>query len=396
MDGQSLRYNKQIRKQRTVFFLCIQILVFPAFVGLPILHHYILLPILFVVIFIAMNASNYIWLKRAYPEVPLTFIQKLLFLYLNTIIVFGFICCFPAVFLLTLFWLFHSIFNWQIEFTYFIELIYGLFILSLFISFYAVIIRPRRINISQVNLQQSSLASNTAIKILHLSDLHVGNIMSFDYLSRVVDKANAQQADIIMLTGDMLTNGDAFIDPLLDLLAALKAKAGVFCVLGNHDYYCSDVNQLVSRIKGIGVEVLRNSNTRISVNNTEIIISGIEGIVDNRKKQRQALIATQSKQTLGRGQLNILLAHDPLVFESGLTSAYDLVLSGHTHGGQIGLPFKYRDQNLAKLKYCYHSGLYRKKMTYLHVSAGVGCDSIPLRFGVPPEMTVITVTNNIS
>ena len=246
-------------------------------------------------------------------------------------------------------------------------------------------------------------------KIVHISDLHLSSFAdSPDFLQRIIDSINAQQPDLICFTGDFVSFGVEEAIPFTHILRQLHAKDGITSVLGNHDFALyhhgltdaekeEKVNQLTAYQRDtLGWQLLRNQSYFILCDSAYLQIIG----VDNTSCKGQGF------QTISRGDLmkamtlpnsliassplKILLSHDPSHWRGEVIPKTDipLTLSGHTHAGQVRL-FGY---SLSSLMFTESEGWYHMDNQSLHINTGLGC-TLPVRIGVPPEITVITLQN---
>ena len=246
-------------------------------------------------------------------------------------------------------------------------------------------------------------------KIVHISDLHLSSFAdSHAFLKRIIDTINAQQPDLICFTGDFVGFGVEEAIPFTHILRQLHAKDGIMSVLGNHDFALyhhgltdaekeDKVNQLTTYQRDtLGWQLLRNQSYLIQRDSAYLQIIG----VDNTSCKGQGF------QTISRGDLmkamtlpnsliassplKILLSHDPSHWRGEVVPTTDipLTLSGHTHAGQVRL-FGY---SLSSLMFTESEGWYHMDNQSLHINTGLGC-TLPVRIGVPPEITVITLQN---
>ena len=246
-------------------------------------------------------------------------------------------------------------------------------------------------------------------KIVHISDLHLSSFAdSPEFLQRIIDTINAQQPDLICFTGDFVGFGVEEAIPFTNILRQLHAKDGIMSVLGNHDFALyhhgltdaekeDKVNQLTTYQRDtLGWQLLRNQSYFIQRDSAYLQIIG----VNNTSCQGQGF------QTISRGDLmkairqlgdevkgenmQILLSHDPSHWRGEVIPKTDipLTLSGHTHAGQVRL-FGYP---LSSLMFTESEGWYHMDNQSLHINTGLGC-TLPVRIGVPPEITVITLQN---
>jgi predicted MPP superfamily phosphohydrolase len=219
--------------------------------------------------------------------------------------------------------------------------------------------------------------------IVHLSDLHIGALTPRWWGQRWIDTANAIDADLAVVTGDMVTSGVAFHEDIADLVGSLRGKDGVFVSMGNHDYF-GEGDPLVGHLVSRGARVLRNEGVTIDRGATaRFHLAAIDDTWTKRANLDRAL------EGRVEGMPTVLLAHDPDRFPQAAKRGVDLVLSGHTHGGQIAVPFFARHVNASKLAHHFHLGLYREGDAFLYVHPGLGTTGPPIRLGVAPAVVVL-------
>lgn len=243
-------------------------------------------------------------------------------------------------------------------------------------------VRVKRLSITLKRLPQSL----DGLRIVQITDLHIGSLIYGNWLQQVVDKVNALKPDLIVITGDLV---DGSVEELRDdvaALAELRARYGTYFITGNHEYY-SGVEEWCAHIASLGIRVLRNE--RVS------IVAGLAGesfdlagVDDWVSYHFQAEGPNLAKALAGRdpNKALILLAHQPVAVHEAAAHGVDLQLSGHTHGGQIW-PFNY----LVYLQQPYTKGLYRysNTETQVYVSSGTGFWGPPMRLGTSAEITHI-------
>jgi predicted MPP superfamily phosphohydrolase len=215
------------------------------------------------------------------------------------------------------------------------------------------------------------------LRIAHLSDIHYGLFLSRESLLRVLDLTLAQDPDLICITGDFVTQSPVFIDPMADMLAGLRAPLGVYAVLGNHDFRAG-ADLLTRSLRRRGIKVLRNQRRLLRHRGQAIRIAGVD---DSRQHPDVAAACGSTER-----HFTMLLAHNPMELNAAAACGVDLVLSGHTHGGQIRLGFA------APLYERYlPAGLLSLDRTRMYVSRGLGKVIVPMRVGAPPELAFLTL-----
>jgi hypothetical protein len=225
-------------------------------------------------------------------------------------------------------------------------------------------------------------------RIAHLSDLHIGALTPPWWAKRWIERANAQKPDATVITGDFVTSGVRFHEAIADVVGGLEAKDGVFCSMGNHDYF--DGEGLVALIRGKGLKMLRNEGLTLSRGSAKLYLAAIDDTWTRRADIDKAL-AARPKDEAGRRLPTVMLSHDPDRFPEIVERGVDLVLSGHTHGGQIAWPFLGRWINASKLAHRFHIGLYRDGEASLYVHPGLGTTGPPIRLGVAPAVVMLTL-----
>ncbi len=237
-------------------------------------------------------------------------------------------------------------------------------------------------------------AELSGFKICHITDLHAGSFPNGNLMMRAVEIINAQEPDIVVITGDFVNFDPNEFRIIKSGLSKLQSRYGTYACLGNHDHYMTEQehNQLISSIKESGIKLLINENVTINKNGQDIQIAGIDDL---------SFKNTFGDFDLALANLNpnlptIMLAHDPTVWGNHILRKrnIDLTLSGHTHGGQMQFNYLFGTFAPAKMIYKYWLGLYSEEQKYLYVNAGLGTTGPPIRIGVPPEITCITLLSN--
>jgi uncharacterized protein len=242
----------------------------------------------------------------------------------------------------------------------------------------------RRLRVRTLELPISGLdPALDGLRVAHLSDLHIGGFHSVAEGRRWVERANALEADIVAVTGDLVTSGTHWYEDAAEVIGELRGRRGVFVSLGNHDQW--DAPKLVNALERTGARVLRNAWELVGPAEAAIVVAGL----DDRYTKRDDMKLTLEGRPPGVPTL--LLAHYPESFAAAASYDVSLVLSGHTHGGQIGLPFFAERLHLAMFTRHGSRGFYRRGTSTLFVSAGLGTTGPPLRLGIPPEIALFVL-----
>lgn len=253
--------------------------------------------------------------------------------------------------------------------------------LALSISIYAVYEAVRVPDIKKVEFQTEKLKRN--LNIVQLSDLHINRSASLNHLKGVVDKTNQLKPDIIVLTGDVVDDKIELLDKYMGVLQELKAPYGIYFSVGNHEYY-NGLYKIVKKLNSMGIKILFNRG--VSVPELNLFISGIPDTQSAAANDYFAVHFEKAARGSNSKQYRILLSHSPEMAEYVTPVAFDLQLSGHTHGGQI-FPFHFLAQKANK----YLAGSYRVNDVDLYVSRGAGYWGPPLRLLAPAEITNIII-----
>jgi hypothetical protein len=257
------------------------------------------------------------------------------------------------------------------------------YLCALALSFYGVVVRRRWVRVRTLEISVPGLgAAFDGYRIAQLSDLHIGGLGPRRHAERWVARANALDVDLVALTGDYVTSGTAFHHDIASALTGLRARDGVVAVMGNHDYF-GDGEPMMSLLRAGGVTVLCNEQRTISRGDDRLMIVGVDDTYTRRADITRALAEHED------GLPVVALAHDPQLFRALARRGVALVLSGHTHWGQLALPFAAERVNVSRLSYRYHAGLYTSGASTLYVHPGLGTTGPPVRLGAAPEITVL-------
>jgi predicted MPP superfamily phosphohydrolase len=219
-------------------------------------------------------------------------------------------------------------------------------------------------------------------RITQLTDIHHSRILGISEVRRVVSLAQQTKPDMFVLTGDYSTSYRRYIEPCADALATLSAPEGVWAVLGNHDHY-TDAELTTRALERNHIAVLNNAHTTLHRGSDSLQLSGIDDWTWNATDWDRAFSGLNAKTP------TILLSHQPTVLDLEQTNKVSLIISGHTHGGQLKFPFLGAPASRFTNDLKYARGLFRRGETQLYVSSGTGVIGLPLRFGVRPEIAVL-------
>jgi len=244
-------------------------------------------------------------------------------------------------------------------------------------SVYGIGYERHQIEVTEASLPVRGLPpSCDGLRIALLTDIHHSALVPAEDVARAVALANAHKPDLVILGGDYVTAGDrAFVEPVAELLAPLDAPLGVFAILGNHD----DDRDMPAALMRRHMTVLKDQRTRIEVRGAGLELAGIRFWTREQTKIARILKGAQDPV--------VLLAHDPRRLVEAAALDIPVVLSGHTHGGQIVIPGL---GALAARKYPVAAGTGSEKNTAIFVSRGIGTVYLPIRINCPPEVAIVT------
>lgn len=229
---------------------------------------------------------------------------------------------------------------------------------------------------------KASHPSLNGFKIAQISDLHIGPTIKSSYVKKVVKRTNELNADLIVITGDLVDYHFDAIKVHLQYLQDLKAVHGVYYVTGNHEYYWG-VQALLPELERLGIKVLSNSNVVVDTNGAKILVAGLPDPTAGQLSKSLRPNLEQAMNSSIETDLKILLAHRPDPYLLAEKIGVDIQFSGHTHAGQF-FPFSL----LIPFAHKYYKGLNQYKKLWLYVNPGTGYWGPANRFGVTSEITL--------
>src|SRR5918994_4091822 len=200
-------------------------------------------------------------------------------------------------------------------------------------------------------------------RIVHLSDIHHSPFTSKEQIERAVDTANRLKPDIVALTGDYISHDRQYAVPCAELLGRLRARYGVYAVLGNHDHW-TDASLITDLFRAEGITVLVNQGMRFELNGEAFWLAGVDDAMVGLEDLSLALAGSRDDE------MKLVLAHNPIILRRAAREGVDLVLSGHTHGGQVNLRGERSSAERPRRRLL--KGLARQDDTQIYVTRGVG------------------------
>lgn len=245
------------------------------------------------------------------------------------------------------------------------------------------------------------------LKVVHISDLHIGSFYdNYKEVEKGIDLVNSLKPDIIFFTGDLINNYAWELDGWKNILKKLKAKEGIYSILGNHDYgdYVKwdstikkekNLAELEYRQKMLGFKLLKNESIRLEKRGQFIDLIGVENW-GTKSFVNYGNLSEALKKT-SKDSFKILLSHDPSHWEEQVMNKtdIDITFSGHTHGMQMGVEIPGIKWSPAKYLYTYWAGLYKVNNQFLYVNRGFGYTLFPGRVGIHPEITLVNFRKKV-
>jgi predicted MPP superfamily phosphohydrolase len=263
-------------------------------------------------------------------------------------------------------------------------------VLALGLAGWSIAIEPGRLSVERVSLPLREWpAALDGFTVAAIADVHTGAPhVDREFLDRVMRAASDAHPDVVVLLGDYVIHdvpGGRFVPPeeTARALAALRARRGVFAVLGNHDWWY-DGERVRRAFTEAGIPVLENGAVRVDAGGGPVWLAGLADLWTRPVDVDGAL------RNVPAGEPAIVLTHNPDVFPQ-VPARVRLTLAGHTHGGQVRLPFFGRPVVPSRFGQRYAAGLVTEEGRSIFITPGIGTSIVPVRFGVPPTVSLLTL-----
>ena len=217
-------------------------------------------------------------------------------------------------------------------------------------------------------------------KIVQLSDLHHSPFTGTEQIERAIELANRLEPDIVALTGDYISHDRTYAAACAEMVGRLRARHGVYAVLGNHDHW-TDAALITDLFRAEGIHVLINEGLRFEQDGGSFWLAGVDDTMVGLEDLPLALAGSTESE------MKLLLAHNPIILRRAARAGVDLVLSGHTHGGQVTWRAEKNVSGRPRRRLL--RGLGRRGQTQIYVTRGLGTVVLPIRYGCPPEVSLI-------
>lgn len=251
---------------------------------------------------------------------------------------------------------------------------------------YGTFIEREKFQLREVDLPVANLPRGLeGLRIAQVTDIHIGEFLPERDLERVVDMVNGTRPHLAVMTGDLVTKFGDPVDACLRQLRRIRSDAGLFGCMGNHELYSELEEYVESEAAAMGMLFLRNRARTLSFGGDLLHVSG----VDYQSKRLHKAYLEGSEKLIRPDATNLLLSHNPDTFRVAPDKKFQVQLSGHTHGGQIAVEILNPYLNVARFVTPYVAGYYHERGSSLYVSRGIGTIGLPVRAGVPPEVTLL-------
>jgi hypothetical protein len=218
------------------------------------------------------------------------------------------------------------------------------------------------------------------LRIVQLSDIHHSPFTGSEQIERAIETVNSLDPDMIALTGDYISHDAAYAAPCAEMLGRLRARHGVFAVLGNHDHW-TDASLITDLFRAEGITVLVNQGMRFELRGASFWLAGVDDTMVGLEDLPLSLAGSS------QDEMTLLLAHNPIILRRAARAGVDLVLSGHTHGGQV--TWRSEKNAFGRPRRRILKGLGRRGNTQIYVTRGLGTVVLPVRYGCPPEVSLL-------
>jgi uncharacterized protein len=255
---------------------------------------------------------------------------------------------------------------------------------------YGVLVERLDFHVREVDVPIPTLPPDLeGIRILQISDIHLSPFLSEKDLARVIDASNELRPHIAAITGDLITERGDPLDAAIRQLARLRADSGLYGCMGNHEQFAR-VQDYTERAAGrVGIRFLRRAAVPLRFGSATLNLAGL----DYQSKAEKPRYLRGTERFLVPGALNVLLQHNPDTFPAAARAGYNLLLAGHTHGGQVTIEILDESISPARFFTPYVYGLYPspdgRPGIYAYVTRGIGTIAIPARVGAPPEIALL-------
>ena len=258
---------------------------------------------------------------------------------------------------------------------------------------FGALIERTDFRVREVRIPIPNLPSDLqGLRVLQLSDIHMGPFLSERDLARVIDESLNLRPHLALITGDLISMRGDPLDECLRQIARLRPDAGILGCMGNHEAYTSVQDYVTQQGGRLGIDFLREQARPLKFGSATLNVAGVD--YESISKRKSYL--TDAELLVRPGAVNVLMSHNPDVFPVAARKGFDLTVAGHTHGGQVTVEILNQTLNVARFITPFVSGYYRLDQPAkpsLYVTRGIGTIGLPARIGAPPEITLLRLVS---
>ncbi len=228
-------------------------------------------------------------------------------------------------------------------------------------------------------------------RIVHISDIQGDRYTGREKIAAYIDRLNEQDADLVIFTGDLISYGTDYITMAAEELGRAKATHGTYAVVGDHDFWAG-LQYVEPAMEKRGVTLLRDENATIPVGSDTLLLTGITQVYSKRAVASEVDSLTSATS---ENALKVMASHQvsDMLVSNAEEKGYDMMLAGHTHGGQLRVPLLWMKFSASDRETEYVSGLYPMDGFFIHVNNGLGFTLAPVRYNAKPAVTVIELVS---
>lgn len=225
-------------------------------------------------------------------------------------------------------------------------------------------------------------------RVVHITDIQGDEYTGREEIARYIQKVNEQNPDLIVFTGDLISYGTDFIEMSAEELGKANAQFGTYAVVGDHDYW-ADLENIEPALAEQNIPLLRDDNKIVDIDSTSNIV--ITGITEVYSKDSDPAVVDSLSSSVQDAAVKIMASHqvEDHLINSAQNNGYDMLLAGHTHGGQVRVPFMGMSFSASERETKYVNGLYWEEDLPINVNSGLGFTLSPIRYDAPPAVSVI-------
>lgn len=230
------------------------------------------------------------------------------------------------------------------------------------------------------------------VRVVHISDIQGDQYTGSKQIARYIDQVNAQNPDLVIFTGDLISYGTDYIEMSAEELSRVNATYGTFAVVGDHDYWAG-LENVEPALESRGIELLKDENRYIAIGSDSLLLSGVTQVYSQRANPETVRMLTAEQNG---ASLKILASHQVsnILLQEAQANRYHLLLAGHTHGGQVRVPLFWKTFSASDRETEFVEGVYRQDDLLINVNSGLGFTLAPVRYNAPPAVTVVELSGS--